>query len=82
MIDLGRRLLDEADSVEQTQERVLFYYDSIEPLITRLEEHDSGSLSRTDLLTMLEILQVYIDDPAFPASMDEAVSTLLGFFIG
>jgi hypothetical protein len=82
VIDLGRRLLDEADSVEQTQERVLFYYDSIEPLITRLEEHDSGSLSRTDLLTMLEILQVYIDDPAFPASMDEAVSTLLGFFIG
>lgn len=82
VIDLGRRLLGEAETVEQTQERVLFYYDSIEPLITRLEEPDAGSLSRSDLLTMLEILQVYIDDPAFPTSMDEAISTLLGLFIG
>jgi hypothetical protein len=82
VIDFGRRLLLEADNVEKTQERVLFYYDSIEPLIERFEEPDTGSLSRSDLLSMLEILQVYVDDPALPASMDEAISTLLGFFIG
>jgi hypothetical protein len=82
VIDFGRRLLGEAENVEKTQERVLFYYDSIEPLIERLDEPDTGSLSRSDLLAMLEIIQVYVDDPALPASMDEAISTLLGLFIG
>jgi hypothetical protein len=82
VIDFGRRLLGEAENVEKTQERVLFYYDSIEPLMERLDEPGTGSLSRSDLLTMLEILQVYVDDPALPASMDEAISTLLGLFIG
>ena len=82
VIDFGRRLLGEVEEVERKQERVLFYYDSIEPLIELLGEPGTGSLSRSDLLTMLEILQVYVDDPALPSSMDEAISTLLGFFIG
>jgi hypothetical protein len=78
---LGRRLLGEAEAVEKTQERILFYYDAIEPIIERLQEPDRTSLSRNDLLAILEILQIYADDPALPPSMDEAISQLLSFFL-
>jgi hypothetical protein len=37
--------------------------------------------TRSDLLAILEIFQVYADDPALPASMDEAIAHLLAFFI-
>jgi hypothetical protein len=77
----GNRLLKEAEQVETKQERVLFYYDSIEPLIERLQEPDRAALSRNDLLTILEILQVYADDPALPRSMDDAIGQLLAFFL-
>jgi hypothetical protein len=82
VITLGRRLLKEAEAVEKAQDRVLFYYDSIEPLIEVLDAADTTTLTRNDLLAMLEILQVYIDDPMLPSSMDDAISSLLGFFIG
>ncbi|MBN2037477.1 MAG: hypothetical protein JW768_12100 [Chitinispirillaceae bacterium] len=82
VVSLGRRLLGEAEAVEQAQERVLFYYDSIEPLIARLQAPGTSSLTKNDLLAILEILQVYVDDPALPASMDEAIVQLLDLFIG
>ena len=81
IVSFGQRLLGEADAVELAQERVLFYYDSIEPLIERLEDASRTTLTRSDLLTTLEILQVYVDDPALPASMDEAILQLLSFFL-
>jgi hypothetical protein len=81
IISFGQRLLDEADAVEKAQERVLFYYDSIEPLLERLQKAGRTTLSRSDLLTTLEILQVYVDDPALPSSMDEAILQLLSFFL-
>jgi hypothetical protein len=81
IIALGNRLLREAELVEKKQERILFYYDSIEPLIGQLQEPDLTALSRNDLLTILEILQVYVDDPALPPSMDETIVQLLAFFL-
>jgi hypothetical protein len=81
IIALGNRLLREAEQVEKKQERILFYYDSIEPLIKRLQESDLTALSRNDLLTILEILQIYADDPALPPSMDETIVQLLAFFL-
>ncbi|MBN2188588.1 MAG: hypothetical protein JW699_03960 [Chitinispirillaceae bacterium] len=81
IIGLGERLLREAEQIEQKQERVLFYYDSIEPLIGRLQEPERIMLSRNDLLTILEILQVYADDAALPSSMDGAIHQLLAFFL-
>jgi hypothetical protein len=81
IIALGIRLLKEAEQIENKQERVLFYYDCIEPLIGRLREHGRTSLSRNDLLTVLEILQVYADDPCLPPSADEAIFQLLAFFL-
>lgn len=76
----GNRLLVEVDKIEQEQERVVFFYDSIEPLLDTLKKSSNSRLNRSDLLTILEILQIYCDDPEFPETMDEAILTLLSFF--
>jgi hypothetical protein len=81
IINYGKKLLEEADAIEEKQERVLFYYDAIEPLIDYLHNNEKIDLSRSDLLTILEILQVYSDDSDFPSTIDDAISTLLGFFM-
>lgn len=73
----AKRLLKEVDTIEQ--QRVIFFYDCIEQLLELLEEN-SSKLIRSDLLTILEILQIYCDDPDFPSSMDEAIQTILSFF--
>jgi len=78
---LGRRLQQEAESFEKTEERILFFYDSIDDLLGRLEKRGEALLTLNDLLTMLEIMQVYIDDPALPTSMDDAIAQLLAFFL-
>ncbi len=79
IVRLGRRLLEEVEQVEREQERVVFHYDAIEGVLERL---DSGSvrLSVQDLLTIVEILQIYCDDPAFPPELLEATAPLLDLF--
>lgn len=81
IIHYGNRLLDEVDQIESEQERVVFYYDSIESLIQNMENKNCNKFSRTDLLTILEILQIYCKDKDFPSTMDEAITTLLSFFL-
>ncbi len=78
--EFGKRLLDEADEVEQQQQRVLFYYDSIEPLLEKLKRAES-KFCRTDFLAILEICQVYCEHQDFPDDTDELLSCLLSFFL-
>lgn len=73
----GQRLLAEVDTIEE--QRVIFFYDSVEPLLDLLQKN-TDKLTRSDLLTVLEIMQIYCDDPQFPEFMDEAILTLLSFF--
>lgn len=80
ILSYARKVLEESDQIEKNQERVLFYYDSIEDVIKRISGTDSGSLSKTELLTILEILQVMCEDPDFPQFMEDVISSLLGFF--
>jgi hypothetical protein len=83
IVRYAKRLLEEADKVETEQERVLFYYDILEPLIGRLETGtQTVSLSRTALLAVLEVFQVYCGDPEFPGTLDPTIGILLGFFLG
>jgi len=77
----GRKLIDEADKIESEQERVLFYYDSIEAIIEKLER-DSKKLSRSDLLAILEILQIYCCDQSFPEMMNDSIMGILNLFTG
>lgn len=78
----GKRLLDEVDTIESENGRVIFFYDSIEDLIELLNKKDTISIHKSQLLAILEILQVYCDDAEFPAFLDETISNILGFFIG
>lgn len=73
----GQRLLAEVDTIEE--QRVVFFYDSVEPLLELLKKN-AVKLTRSDLLTILEIFQIYCDDSQFPEFMDEAIMTLLSFF--
>ena len=80
ILGYAKKVLEEGDQIEQSQDRVLFYYDSIETVIELLSEGDTAAFSKTALLTILEILQVVCDDPAFPEFMNETITSLLGFF--
>lgn len=82
IVTYGNRLLKEADQIEQDQQRVLFYYDCIEEVLADLVDNEKLHMTRSDLLTILEILQVYCEEPGFPSNMDEMISSLLKFFIG
>ena len=81
VITLGTRLLKEADDIEASQNRVIFYFDNIEDLIERLSSEAPLGLSHADLLTALEILQIYCDEPDFPAAGNGIIEALLGFFL-
>jgi hypothetical protein len=81
IITFGSRLLNEADAIEAQQNRVVFYYDNTEDLIARLANEAPLSLNHTDLLTALEILQIYCDEPDFPPAAIGIIEALLGFFL-
>jgi hypothetical protein len=81
IIAYGARLLGEADDIESKQNRVIFYYDNIEDLTARLESEETLKLNHADLLTALEILQIYCDEPDFPAAATSIIEALLGFFL-
>jgi hypothetical protein len=79
---LAKRLIEEVDEVEAAQERTVFYYDNLEDLVGRLKRDPAAALSKTDFLTLTEILQIYCDDPAFPAELSDTVAAILAFFEG
>ena len=81
IVSYAKRLLDEADIIEQKQDRVLFYYDSFDLLVEKLEKSGSTTLTRSDMLAMLEIFQVYCEEEDFPQSLESTISSLLGFFL-
>lgn len=79
LLRYGRRLPGEIDGIEGTQDRIVFFSDNVEELVERLSE-DDPSLSKTDLLTALEILQIYCDEPDFPPAGLGIAEALLSFF--
>jgi hypothetical protein len=80
IISFGRRLLKEVDDIEAKQERVVFYYDSLEDLLERLGGAKAPNLKHTDLLASLELLQIYCNEPDFPAVGAGIAEALMGFF--
>jgi len=75
------RLIDEADAIESKNERILFYYDNLEECYTHLEQKSTVELSRCDLLTIIEVLQIYCDEQDFPGELDALIETILNFFL-
>ncbi len=79
ILTYAKRLLNEADEVEEKKGQVLFYYDNIEDLVKRLEHGDSSGYTRLELLAVLEILQVYCREDGFPKELDAVAENLLDF---
>jgi hypothetical protein len=79
LLRYAHRLPAEIEGIENGQERIVFFFDNIEELAGRLSGGGS-SLSKTDLLTALEILQIYCDEPDFPPSGLGIAEALLSFF--
>lgn len=72
-----RRLMGEIDAVEQ--QRPVFHFDNAEPVLERVER-GGGSLRMIDLLTIVEVLQIYCDEPGFPLALVDASGALLDLF--
>ncbi len=86
IIKYGKRVLSEIDRIEgrgvgeEGGFRAVFYFDNIESLITRLAGKENLLLTKTDLLTILEILQIFCDEKEFPAFMEPSIGEILNFF--
>jgi hypothetical protein len=76
---LGDRLLLEADKIEAEQGQTLFYYDSLDDVLRKLRGEGRQSWTVNDVLAIMEILQTYAADPAFPPALDDTVAGLLDF---
>jgi hypothetical protein len=79
LLRYAHRLPGEIDDIEKRQNRIVFFFDNVEELAGRLSDDDS-SLSKTDLLTALEILQVYCEEKDFPQAGLAIAEALLSFF--
>lgn len=80
LLRYAHRLPEEIDGIESTQDRIVFFFDNVEELAARLSD-DDASLSKTDLFTALEILQIYCDEPDFPQAGLGIAEALLSFFV-
>jgi regulator of RNase E activity RraB len=80
IIHYGNIILNEAEKIEHEKDHVIFYFDIIEPLIKRISDNSLITFSKTELLTVLEILQIasYYED--FPTNMENTISSLISFF--
>lgn len=74
------KLINEADTLEQESGKVLFYFDNLKECAKRITEKKRSTFSQTDLLTILEVLQVYCNSEDFPALLDNTAEALLNFF--
>jgi len=74
------RAIADADALEQRLERGIFYYDNLEPLRGRLSASDAATLTKEDLLTILEVLQIFCDEDGFGRELETVAADILGFF--
>lgn len=81
IIRLIKRLIVEADTIEQKSGNPLFYYDNLEECAGHIAEKERTTFPKADLLTILETLQVYCDIEDFPESLGHTAEVLLQFFI-
>jgi len=79
LVCFGRKLINEIDAIESQQQRIVFFFDNCEDLIEKLESNDCA-LTKTDLLTALEVLQIYCKDEAFDGDAASIAEELLDFF--
>lgn len=80
IIEAGNLILEKTATIENDLERVIFYYDVIEPLISSLEKRSSNEYSKTELLTVLELMQISTEFNSLPLAMEPCIEALISFF--
>jgi len=78
LIKLAETLLEEADMMEE-HGRVVFFYDSMEPIVDKLKNNDM--LTRTDFLAIIELCQIYCDDARYDRELNQTAASILSFFL-
>jgi len=73
-----QRLLAEADTIEENG-RTIFYFDNLQECHNHVREWKRSQYSRTDLFTIIEVLQIYCDDPEFPPALEKTAEALIDF---
>jgi len=80
IVKLATALIDETDQIEEERGRVVFFYDSMEPLIEKLSG-GASTLTRPDFLAIIEICQIYCDDPRYNPLLNQIAASILDFFL-
>ena len=76
-----KKLIEEAETLEQESENVLFYVDNLQECLNHLQDKNYSGFTRADLLTILEVLQVYCEKEDFPPILEHTAEALLNFFV-
>lgn len=79
IIKLAKALLDEADAIEETQGRMVFYYDTMEPLIEKLQ--GKGGFTRMEFLAIIELCQIFCGDSRYNPILNQTATSILDFFL-
>jgi hypothetical protein len=81
VVKLAKTLLKEAETIEEEQGRVVFFYDSLEAIADKLNG-GASSLSRTEFLAIIEMCQIYCDDERYDPALNHIAASILDFFLG
>jgi hypothetical protein len=79
LIKLSDTLVSEVDAIEEQLGRVVFFYDTMEELSAKLKA--DAALTRTDFLAIIELCQIYCDDPRYDSELNQTASSILSFFL-
>jgi len=79
LLTLAQAIIEEAETIEEAREMVVFFYDSMEPLVLKLK--GKGGFTRTDFLAILELCQIYCEDERYNPVLNHTVSSILAFFL-
>lgn len=78
IIKFAKLLLDETDMIEEERGQIVFFYDSLEPLIEKLD--GGGGVTRVDFLAIIEICKLYCEDPRYDGTLNAIAESILDFF--
>lgn len=75
----AKLLLEETDIIEEERGQIVFFYDSLEPLIEKL--NGAGGITRVDFLAIIEVCKLYCEDPRYDGSLNAIAESILDFFL-
>lgn len=78
ILHLIKQLIADADRIEATG-KILFYYDNLNACESHFSSVNSARLTRSDLLTVLEVLQTYCEETTFSSELLNTAKALLDF---